>query len=93
MFKLLQLGMVLHSKLSYLETLPPNGTLVCSLTISLSGGSAWNRSERSIKRQAEGTCQSLKPTGGRAPGALGSGKPCLGAMLSHCLDLMRLMET
>ena len=39
MLKLLQLGMVLHSKLSYLATLPPSGTPVCSLTIPLSGGS------------------------------------------------------
>ena len=92
MLKLLRSGMAVHSKLPYLATLP-SGTPACSLTMPLSGGSAWNRSERSIKRQAEGTCQPLEPTGGRAPGALGSGKPCLGAMLSHCLDLMRLMET
>ena len=30
-----------YSKLSYLATLLPSGTPVCSLTISLSGGSAW----------------------------------------------------
>ena len=41
MLKLLRLGMVLHSKLPYLATLLPSGTPVCSLTISLSGGSAW----------------------------------------------------
>ena len=49
MLKLLRLGMVPHSKLSYLATLLPNGAPVCSL-VSLGGGSAWNRSERLIKR-------------------------------------------
>ena len=41
MLKPFRSGMVLHSKLPYLATLPPSGTPVCSLTISLSGGSAW----------------------------------------------------
>ena len=41
MLKLLRLGMVLHSKLSHLATLLPSGTPVCSLVVSLSGGSAW----------------------------------------------------
>ena len=49
MLKLLQLGMVLHSKLSYLATLLLGGAPVCSLTISLSGGSAWNRKQNDSK--------------------------------------------
>ena len=55
MLKLLRLGMVPHSKLSYLATLLPNGAPVCSL-VSLGGGhgtvvrDSWNRSERLIKR-------------------------------------------
>ena len=39
MLNLFRLGMVLHSKLSYLATLPPNETPVCSLVMPLSGGS------------------------------------------------------
>ena len=49
MLKLLQLCMVSHSKLSYLPTLLPSGTLVCSLTVPLSGGSAWNREQNDSK--------------------------------------------
>ena len=45
MLKLLRLGMVLHSKLSYLATLLSSGMLVCSLMIPLNGGSAWNREQ------------------------------------------------
>ena len=41
MLKLLQLGMVLYSKLSYLTTLLLSGTPVRSLMMPLSGGSAW----------------------------------------------------
>ena len=39
MLKLLRLGMVVHSKLSYLTTLLPSGTPVCNLMMPLSGGS------------------------------------------------------
>ena len=56
MLKLPRLGMILHSRLSHLATLLLGGTSVCSLMVHLSGGSAWNRSERFIKRQARGTC-------------------------------------
>ena len=41
MLKPLRLGTVLHSKLSYLATLLLGGMSVCSLTMSLNGGSAW----------------------------------------------------
>ena len=41
MLKLLRSGIIPHSGLSHLATLLPCGTLVCSLTISPSGGSAW----------------------------------------------------
>ena len=52
MLKLLRLGMVLHSKLSYLATLLSSGILVCSLTMPLSGGSAWNR-EQNVSKAAD----------------------------------------
>ena len=53
MFKLLRLGMVPHSKLSYLATLLPSGAPVCSL-MSLSGGSAWNREQNGSKAADRG---------------------------------------
>ena len=52
--KLLRLGMVPHSKLSHLATLLPSGTSVCSLTIPLSGGSAWNREQNASKVAGRG---------------------------------------
>ena len=67
MLKLFRLGMVSHSKLSYLAALLPNETPVCSLMMLLSGGPAWNHGERSIKRQAEGTYQPLEPTAVEPP--------------------------
>ena len=49
MLKLLQSGMVLHSKLSHLTTLLPNGTPVCSMMVPLSVGSAWIREQNDSK--------------------------------------------
>ena len=54
MFKLLRLGMVLHSKLSYLATLLSSGMLVCSLMMLLNGGSAWNREQNASKAADRG---------------------------------------
>ena len=62
MLKLLRLGMVLHSKLSYLATLSPSGTPVCSLTISLSGRPAWNREQNASKVRDRETGQAIRPT-------------------------------
>ena len=58
MFKLLRLGMVPHSKLSYLATLLPSGAPVCSL-MSLSGGSAWNREQNDSKARGKKTDQAI----------------------------------
>ena len=49
MLKPLRLAMVLHAKLSYLMTLLPGGTPVCSLMVHLSGGSAWIREQNDSK--------------------------------------------
>ena len=49
MLKLLRLGMVLHSKLSYLATLLSSGMLVCNLMMPLSDGSAWTGSKMTVK--------------------------------------------
>ena len=54
MLKLLRLGMVVHSKPPYLATLLPSGTLVCSLMMYLSGGSAWNREQNDSKAADRG---------------------------------------
>ena len=54
MLKLLRLGMVVHSKPPYLAALLPSGTPVCSLTVSHSGGSAWNQEQNDGKAADRG---------------------------------------
>ena len=61
MLKPLRLGMVLHSKLSYLVTLLPNETPVCNLVVPLSGGSVGIRPPHAArsgpKSASQGRCQ------------------------------------
>ena len=65
MFKLLRLGMVPHSTLSYLATLLLGGAPVCSL-MSLSGGSAWSREQNDSKAVDRGNQTAIMDISGKS---------------------------